>query len=104
MTDDQAPSEVETLTLALLHSRGEVERLREREQLVSSLLASVNAVLWAFDWEQRRVIYVSPAYEQIFGRSAALLLADYGEWLNSIYPDDMEYAAQSLQSVHQLGA
>jgi diguanylate cyclase (GGDEF)-like protein/PAS domain S-box-containing protein len=61
-------------------------------------------VLWAFDWEQRRVVYVSPAYEQIFGRSAALLLADYAEWLNSIYPDDMEYAAQSLQSVHELGA
>ncbi len=102
--NDQAPSELETLTLALLHSRGEVERLREREQLVSSLLAGLNAVLWAFDWEQQRVVYVSPAYEQIFGRSAALVLADYGEWLNSIYPDDMEYAAQSLQSVLEVGS
>ena len=102
--NEQAPSEVETLTLALLHSRGEVERLRERELLVSSLLAGLNAVLWAFDWEQQRVVYVSPAYEQIFGRSAALLLADYGEWVNSIYPDDMEYAAQSLASVLEVGS
>ncbi len=102
--NDQAPSELETLTLALLHSRGEVERLRERELLVSSLLGGLNAVLWAFDWEQQRVVYVSPAYEQIFGRSAALLLADYNEWLNSIYPDDMEYAARSLASVHELGS
>ena len=47
--NDQAPSELETLTLALLHSRGEVERLRERELLVSSLLGGLNAVLWAFD-------------------------------------------------------
>jgi len=100
----QAPSELETLTLALLHSRGEVERLREREQLVSSLLGSVNVVLWAFDWQQQRVVYVSPAYESMFGRSAALLLADYGEWLNSIYPDDMEYAAQSLATVLETGA
>lgn len=98
------PSELETLTLALLHSRGEVERLRERELLVGSLLAGLNAVLWAFDWDRQRVVYVSPAYEQIFGRSAALLLADYGEWLNSIYPDDMDYAAESLRSVHELGA
>ncbi|MDG9931291.1 MULTISPECIES: sensor domain-containing diguanylate cyclase [Pseudomonas] len=102
--NEQAPSELETLTLALLHSRGEVERLREREQLVGSLLAGLNAVLWAFDWEQQRMVYVSPAYEQIFGRSAALLLADYNEWLNSIYPDDMEYAARSLQSVLEVGS
>ena len=101
---NQAVSEVEQLTLSLLHSRGEVERLREREQLVGSLLASVNAVLWAFDWEQQQMVYVSPAYERIFGRSAALLLADYGEWRNSIYPDDMEYAEQSLRSVMQVGS
>lgn len=98
------PLELEELTLALLHSRAEVTRLREREQLISTLLGSVNAVLWAFDWQTQQVIYVSPAYERIFGRSAALLLADYGEWRNSIYPDDMEYAAESLAKVLETGA
>lgn len=104
--DDQgnAVSELEELTLALLHSRAEVERLGEREQLFSSLLGSVNAVLWAFDWNEQRMIYVSPAYERIFGRSAALLLADYGEWRNSIYPDDIDYAAESLAKVLEAGA
>ncbi|WP_394559909.1 GGDEF domain-containing protein [Aquipseudomonas alcaligenes] len=102
--NEQAPSELETLTLALLHSRGEVERLRERELLVSSLLGSVNAVLWAFDWEQQKMVYVSPAYERVFGRSAALLLSDFNEWRNSIYPDDMEYAEQSLLSVLEVGS
>jgi hypothetical protein len=45
--------------LALLHAQGEVARLSERDQLFSSLLDSVNAVLWAFDWETRQVLYVS---------------------------------------------
>ncbi|MDX1368684.1 sensor domain-containing diguanylate cyclase [Pseudomonas sp.] len=99
-----APLELEDLTLALLHSRAEVTRLRERERLFSTLLGSVNAVLWAFDWQAQRVIYVSPAYERIFGRSAALLLADYGEWRNSIYPDDLDYAAESLAKVLETGA
>src|SRR5690606_16733759 len=98
------PSELEELTLALLHSRAEVTRLREREQLISTLLGSVNAVLWAFDWETQRVIYVSPAYETVFGRSAALLMADYGQWRNSIYPDDVEYAAESFAKVLESGA
>ncbi|MGL4318756.1 MAG: GGDEF domain-containing protein [Pseudomonas sp.] len=102
--DNREPSEIEQLTLALLHSRGEVERLREREQLVSNLLGSINVVLWAFDWQQQKVVYVSPAYETVFGRSAALLMASYDEWRNSIYPDDMEFAAQSLASVIGLGS
>ncbi|MDP3976721.1 MAG: sensor domain-containing diguanylate cyclase [Pseudomonas sp.] len=96
--------QLQDLTLALLHSRAEVERLRERERLFSTLLGSVNAVLWAFDWQAQRVIYVSPAYERVFGRSAALLLADYGEWRNSIYPDDLDYAAESLAKVLETGA
>ena len=98
------PPEAAQTLLALMHAQGEVARLSEREQLFSSLLDSVNAVLWAFDWETRRVLYVSPAYERIFGRSAGLLLADYNEWRDSIYPDDLEYAERSLAEVLVKGA
>ncbi|MGE4406286.1 GGDEF domain-containing protein [Pseudomonas sp.] len=90
--------------LALMHARAEAARLGEREQLFSTLLGSVNAVLWAFDWQAQRMIYVSPAYECIFGRSPALLLADYGEWRNAIYPDDLDYAQKSLLAVLDEGA
>ena len=33
-----------------------------------------------------------------------LLMSDYGEWLNSIYPDDLDYAAESFAQVLQTGA
>lgn len=97
------PAAAETL-LALMHAQAEVARLSEREQLFSSLLVSVNAVLWAFDWETQQMIYVSPAYERIFGRSAGLLLADYNEWRDSIYPDDLDYAERSLVEVLDKGS
>ncbi|MEX3774904.1 GGDEF domain-containing protein [Pseudomonas sp. MYb118] len=97
------PEAAQTL-MALMHAQGEVARLSEREQLFSSLLVSVNAVLWAFNWETRQVLYVSPAYERIFGRSAGLLLADYNQWRDSIYPDDLEYAERSLAEVLAKGA
>ena len=99
-----APPEAAQILLALFHAQGEVARLSEREQLYSSLLDSVNAVLWAFDWETRQMLYVSPAYERIFGRPAGLVLADYNEWRDSIYPDDLEYAEQSLAQVLRHGA
>lgn len=96
-------TEAQTL-LALMHARAEVARLSEREQLISTLLGSVNAVLWAFDWQTQKMIYVSPAYEQIFGRSAALLLGDFNEWRNSVYPDDLEHAEKTLCDVLEQGA
>jgi len=99
----ETPATAETL-LALMHAQAEVARLSEREQLFSSLLVSVNAVLWAFDWQTQRMIYVSPAYERIFGRSAGLLLADFGEWRDSIYPDDLDYAERSLSEVLEKGS
>ncbi|MHC8348141.1 GGDEF domain-containing protein [Pseudomonas sp. RT4P38] len=99
----QWPEAAQTL-LALMHAQGEVARLSEREQLFSALLVSVNAVLWAFDWESRQVLYVSPAYERIFGRCAGLLLSDYNQWRDSIYPDDLDYAERSLAEVLVKGA
>ena len=99
----QWPEAAQTL-MALMHAQGEVARLTEREQLFSSLLVSVNAVLWAFDWDSRQVLYVSPAYERIFGRPAGLLLADCNQWRDSIYPDDLEYAERSLAQVLEKGA
>lgn len=104
MDENKLPADQEEALLALLHSRAEVTRLKEREQLFSALLASVNSVLWAFNWQAQRMVYVSPAYERIFGRSAALLLADYNEWRNCIYPDDLDYAQSTLQEVLERGA
>ncbi|PLP93114.1 diguanylate cyclase [Pseudomonas sp. FFUP_PS_473] len=98
------PPEAAQTLLDLMHAQGEVARLSEREQLFSSLLDSVNAVLWAFDWESRKVLYVSPAYERIFGRPANLLLADYNAWRNSVFPEDLEYAERSLAEVLVKGA
>ena len=90
--------------IALMHAQREVARLSEREQLFSTLLMSVNAVLWAFDWETRKVLYVSPAYERIFGHSADGLLADSNQWCDSIHPDDLDYAERSLAEVLDKGA
>ncbi|NIX92412.1 sensor domain-containing diguanylate cyclase [Pseudomonas fulva] len=97
------PDAAQTL-LALMHAQGEVARLSEREQLFSSLLESVNAVLWAFDWETRQVLYVSPAFERIFGRPVCRVMADFNVWRDSIYPDDLEFAEQSLAQVLSTGS
>lgn len=82
----------------------ELARLQAREQLFDLLMASLNVVLWVFDWRAQRLIYVSPAYERIFGRPAAAVLESFAEWQQSIHPDDREQALAGLAEVLEKGA
>lgn len=42
-------------------------------------------------------IYVSPAYEQIWGRTCESLYTNPSSWMEAIHPDDREQVRQSLQ-------
>ncbi len=64
---------------------------------------NIREVFWLFDWIEQKVIYVSPAYETIWGRSVEDLYNRYEEWAESIYPDDLEYASESFQAIAQTG-
>jgi PAS domain S-box-containing protein len=45
-------------------------------------------VLWIVDWNRKRLIYVSPAYETIWGRTLTDLHENPDDWLNGVYPED----------------
>lgn len=47
-----------------------------------------NEVFWLADGANSHVVYVSPAYERIFGRSCASLYADAYDWVNALLPSD----------------
>lgn len=51
-----------------------------------------NDVLWLLDAGTENIIYVSPSYESISGRSLEELLRDPHAWLDTILPEDREYA------------
>jgi len=52
------------------------------------LAESIGAVFWMTDPGRTRVIYVSPAYERIWGRPCAALYASAAEWTNAIHDED----------------
>jgi PAS domain S-box-containing protein len=77
--------------------------LRTSEERFLEMADHIEEVFWLFDWTNQRVIYASPAYEKLWGRSVADLYADYHEWGNSIHPDDREDAATSFVQVLDTG-
>jgi PAS domain S-box-containing protein len=79
------------------------EALRRSEERFRELAENIREVFWVFDWQLQKVLYVSPAYGGVWGRSAEALVEDYGEWTRSIHPEDLEHASDSFQRIVDTG-
>jgi PAS domain S-box-containing protein len=87
-----AVSEVEHARRALEEAARAIESrdvaLRESESRFRQLAENIDAVFWVTDFPDRKVVYVSPAYERLWGMSAARLYTEPREWIQMIHPDD----------------
>ena len=77
--------------------------LKESESRFREMAHHINEVFWLFDWKNKKVIYASPAYENIWGRSVESLLQNYDEWGDSLHPEDRAYAETSFQKLIETG-
>ncbi|HSI14494.1 MAG TPA: PAS domain S-box protein [Chthoniobacter sp.] len=64
------------------------EALRESEQRFRQVAESIEEVFWLVDVTHDRTIYISPAYEKIWGRSRKGLYESPQSWIESIHPED----------------
>jgi PAS domain S-box-containing protein len=71
------------------------ETLRESEQRFRQLAENIQEVFWITDPTRTQILYVSPAYERIWGRTCESLYQSPRNWLDAIHPDDRERVAQA---------
>ena len=64
--------------------------LRESEQRFRELAENIHEVFWMSDPVNTRMIYISPAYEAIWGRSRETLYSSVTSWMEAIHPDDKQ--------------
>ncbi|MEN8758355.1 MAG: PAS domain S-box protein [Desulfobacterales bacterium] len=76
---------------------------RWNEQWHREIIDTIGEAIWLFDWHRQKVIYVNPAYEAIWGRSAEALYNRYEEWSKSIHPDDLTVANESFARLAATG-
>lgn len=70
-------------------ARREMEAaLNEREELLRQMTESIDEVFWLKDASGTGLLYISPAFETIFGRSTGSLRANGGTWHDAVHPDD----------------
>ena len=102
----------ERLVFALLRELRTAEALQQHHQARQTVKSARNAQLiathrfrrlaesipecvWLLDLEEGRMIFVSQAYERIWGHKVQDLLDDRMDWLRHIHPDDQEQMKQA---------
>jgi PAS domain S-box-containing protein len=74
-----------------------LEVIEESERRFRQLADNIHEVFWLTDPLKTQVLYVSPAYEQIWGRSCQSLYENPLSFLESIHPDDRAAVAASFE-------
>ncbi|MBW4465361.1 MAG: PAS domain-containing protein [Pegethrix bostrychoides GSE-TBD4-15B] len=64
--------------------------LSESEGRLRQLAETVSSVFWLVDLNPTQLLYISPAYERIWGRSAAEIYGNLQRWIEFVHPDDRE--------------
>jgi len=64
--------------------------LAEGEERFQQLVEHINEVFWVSAPDQSQVLYISPLYETVWGRSCASLLQDPRSLWDAVHPQDQE--------------
>jgi PAS domain S-box-containing protein len=103
--DKQADDEIGALTDGFNQMLAAVEQreqtLEASEERFRQLAENIREVFWMTNLDKTEMIYVSPAYEEIWGRRLGELYTEPRSWLAAIHPDDrrrVEQAALTKQT------
>src|SRR5262249_13519309 len=78
--------------------------LRESEERFRQLAENVHEIFWMIDARQDRLIYVSPAAEEVSGRSLQSLYERSRPFYQDVHPDDREEADEHERQARRGGA
>ncbi len=75
------------------------QQLREKtlsEERFRLAASHIDEAFWLSCPDERKVYYVSPAYETIIGRSCDSLYADPASWIESLHPEDRKRIREAI--------
>ena len=78
-----------------------VEQLRYKEQLFRQLTENIQDVFSIFDPVKQQQLYISPAYQRIWGRRCQDLYANPDTFLDAVHPEDFQRVRDVLSKKMQ---
>jgi PAS domain S-box-containing protein len=80
-----------------------VAGILENEEKLRQIINNIDGVFWLRSADLQEVLYVNPAYEKIFGRSADNLFSNPSSFSDAIHPDDRDNALKAIASYNDTG-
>lgn len=84
------PDCIGVVVVEVTDRRNAERALRESEATFLQFAEHVPEVFWMSPPDMSSILYVSPAYESVWGRSVARLYTHPHEWIDAIVPEDRE--------------
>ena len=102
--------EIQPVTEGILIHSIDVTSRKQAEAVVQEAQArfqqvteNIREVFWLTNLEKNHMLYISPAYERIWGRSCRSLYENPASWLEAILPEDRDRILQSAHSQQSSG-
>jgi PAS domain S-box-containing protein len=83
--------------------RTEFQQLIEREERFRQIAENVREVFFVISAKTDEILYISPTYEKVWGRSCQSLYEDPQSWLFAIHPDDSFKAIATIETQFRTG-
>ncbi|MBE9043497.1 PAS domain S-box protein [Pleurocapsales cyanobacterium LEGE 10410] len=77
-------------------------RLQKSERRLSWLAEIIQDVFWVLDYKKSRIVYLSPSYEKIWGRSRNEIYGDRTCWIETIHSSDRQTFLETTASYDYL--
>jgi len=73
------------------------EQRRETEDRFRQMAENIHEIFWVADLGHTRILYVSPGYDHVWGRSSQSLYEQPRSWIESIHPSDRAAVIENLE-------
>lgn len=80
------------------------QSLKQTRMRFAHITNTIKDVFWITDLNSTKVLYASPAYEEIWGRTVQSLYENPKQWINAVVEQDREYVCQSLEQIPASGS
>jgi PAS domain S-box-containing protein len=81
----------------VLRRRQSEKTLESTEEKFRQMAENINEVFWMSSADLSEVLYISPVYQQIWGRTCESLYTNPNSFLEAIHPEDRERVIANLQ-------
>ena len=70
--------------------------LKSSEEKFRQMTENIEEVFWIIDPKMSQILYISPAYQKVWGRSRESLFDNPRSWIESIHPEDRKQVIDTI--------